>query len=161
MRGSPGWIVLVTACVLLAIPLTMAQAQVGDDKGIEHSDHVRQYGAGFCFQRNLVFGNTVILGGGRCYNFYLLNTTGGVFLGFGPQGEPLIPFGQIVRLNTPAGIKVRGRLSYMIPLAGYVSSAPAQSIQFLQVQAGLRGNRIVILVPRTGSRPHEVSLVER
>jgi hypothetical protein len=115
---------------------------------------------GYCFKRNLVFGNMAILGG-RCYNFYLVNTQGGVFLGFGPQGQPLIPAGQFVRLGTPAGLKLKGKLFYLIPMTGYVAQTPAESIQFLHVQAGVKGNRIVILVPRGGSRAHEVTLVER
>ncbi len=160
MRGFWGRITVAAVCLLLVMPLVAVRAQVGDDKGIEHSDRVRPYGWGYCFQRSLFFGG-IIITGGRCYNFYLVHTAGGVFLGFGPQGQLLVPPGEVVRLGTPAGHKLKGKLFYLIPMAGYVAPIPVESIQFLQVQAGLRGNRIVVLVPKRNGRPHEVSFQER
>jgi hypothetical protein len=106
-------------------------------------------GDAYCFQRAVTI-HGVVLAGGRCYTFYALNTPTGAFLGVGPAGPPMIPPGQLVRLNTPAGAKHKGRLFYLIPLRAQVIGVPVNVIQFVTVQFSLAGGRLIFALPWGG-----------
>ncbi|MDR7421396.1 MAG: hypothetical protein QN159_02875 [Armatimonadota bacterium] len=106
-------------------------------------------GDAYCFQRAVTI-HGVVLAGGRCYTFYALNTASGAFLGVGPAGPPMIPPGQLVRLNTPAGAKHKGRLFYLIPLRAQVIGVPVNVMQFVTVQFSLAGGRLIFALPWGG-----------
>lgn len=106
-------------------------------------------GDAYCFQRAVTI-HGVVLAGGRCYTFYALNTPTGAFLGVGPAGPPMIPPGQLVRLNTPAGAKHKGRLFYLIPLRAQVVGVPVNVMQFVTVQFSVAGGRLIFALPWGG-----------
>ena len=85
----------------------------------------RRAGEAFCPTRTLVAGN-VIIPAGQCFMLSILRDRTGSFLAFVPQGEK-IPPGQLVRLNTPAGPKLRGRL-FLIPLSSTVTVVPVNAL---------------------------------
>lgn len=100
-------------------------------------------GDAFCPRAALVAGGVVIRSG-RCYTTYLLRDTRGTFLAFAPAGA-LIPPGQIVRLNTPAGAKVRGQLFYRVPIRT-VSSIPVNSLTLVSMRVEDYGTRTSLVI---------------
>jgi len=100
----------------------------------------------YCFVRDVVFGN-VVIAGGRCYVTYLLHTPTGGLLGFGPAGPGRIPPGQLVRLNTPAGAKERGRLFYTLPLSASIVTIPVNTMHPVSVWFALQGGQLVVTIP--------------
>lgn len=112
---------------------------------------VRQDGHAYCFTQSVSFGS-VIIAGGRCYTTYVVRTSAGYFLGFGPPGPPMIPPGQLVRMNTPAGAKHKGRLFYLVPLGTRVPDFPLDAMRFVTVQFLLQGGVLVISVPVADGR---------
>lgn len=92
---------------------------------------VRHAGEAFCPTRPLVSGN-VIIPAGRCFMLSVLRDRTGTFLAFVPQGER-IPPGQLVRLDTPAGPKLKGRL-FLIPLSTGVGLVPINTLQLVAAQ---------------------------
>lgn len=100
-------------------------------------------GDAFCPRAALVAGGVVIRSG-RCYATYLLRDTRGTFLAFAPASV-LIPPGQIVRLNTPAGAKVRGQLFYRVPIRT-VSSIPVNSLALVSMRVEDYGTRTSLVI---------------
>lgn len=99
---------------------------------------VRHAGDQFCPTTPLGAGG-VVIPAGRCYMLSVLRDSGGTFLAFVPQGTR-IPPGQLVRLNTPAGPKLKGRL-FLVPLSTTRVLLPlntmtlvAATIQYLATQ---------------------------
>jgi hypothetical protein len=92
---------------------------------------VRHAGETFCPTKALVSGNVVIPAGG-CFMLSVLRDRSGTFLAFVPQGER-IPPGQLVRLDTPAGPKLKGRL-FLIPLSTGVHLVPINTLQLVAAQ---------------------------
>lgn len=80
----------------------------------------------FCPAAALVFGN-VVISASRCYVVYVLRDTRGTFLAFAAH-DARIPPGQLVRLNTPAGAKLRGRIFYLVPLRTAVAVIPVNTM---------------------------------
>lgn len=97
---------------------------------------VRNAGEVYCPTRPLVSGN-VIIPAGRCYMLSVLRDRSGTFLAFVPQGER-IPPGQLVRLDTPAGPKLKGRL-FLIPLSTGVALVPLNTVQLVPTQITILG----------------------
>ncbi len=103
----------------------------------------------FCPSGALVYGS-VIIQSGRCYTLFVLREATGTFLAFGPPGPPMIPPGQLVRLSTPAGAKVRGRIFYLVPIQTTVVLVPVNTIALVGVRAedfGPRLNVVLVGVP--------------
>ncbi|MDI6771605.1 MAG: hypothetical protein QME77_03355 [bacterium] len=123
------------------------------------ADVVRRQGDAYCFDRPMSLGN-VVVAGGRCYTFYVLRTSGGSFLGFGPPGPPMIPPGQLVRMGTPAGAKLKGRLFHMVPLPRPATGIPLGSIGFANVRIVWESGRIVFYIPgvTTGGDQGEIEM---
>ena len=158
MRRSR-WLASVLTCLVLLAPLATVRAEppAGDIREYPpETPEVR----GTCFERGLVLG-PVIISGSRCYNFYLLRTDAGGFLGFGPPGPPIIAPGQVVRLNTPAGVQARERLLYLIPLPVVLTAIPVNSMRSIAVQVGSAGGRVVISVQGASERPFELAFSQR
>ena len=103
---------------------------------------VRQ-GEVFCPSAILVFGN-VVIAAGRCYTLFILRDTRGSFLAFAAP-EAKIPPGQLVRLNTPAGAKVKGRIFYLVPLQVAAAWVPVNAITLVAVRVEDFGPRLAIV----------------
>ncbi len=149
------WIIAVLVSLILLVPLQTAGAEPACGDLCRHDPQ----GASYCFNRVLVFGPVTVNTG--CYTFYVLGTPGGTFLGFGPPGALLIPPGQIVRLNTPAGAKVKGRLFYLVPMTLANVRIPVDTIQATTVKVSVSGNRVVFVMPQTNARVAEGLFQER
>jgi hypothetical protein len=149
---------LLAALVVIALflaPLTGHAGPYGKPEKAEKKIQKRlvkvtRKGEAYCFDAPIVHGN-VVVATGRCYTFYVMRTSNQSFLGFGPPGPPMIPPGQLVRMNTPAGAKTKGRLFYVVPLSRPVTSVPVGTIQYVPVVVVPQPNQIVIRVPVTGS----------
>jgi len=159
---------VMIACLLLMppVPALAAGASKGkDDRGGAKIMKIKREGHAYCFERAIVYGGAVVTGG-RCYTFYMLRTAGGIFLAFGPPGPPMIPPGQIVRMGTPAGAKMKGRLFYMIPINAPVTIIAVDTIRFIPVVVAPQPGQVVITVPRaaagaTQDRPITLAFLER
>src|SRR5579884_968507 len=84
---------------------------------------VREAGQPFCPPAALVSG-TLVIPGGRCYTLAVLRDTRGTFLAVMEPGAK-IPPGQLVRLSTPAGPKLRRRIFFVVPLETPVVLVPS------------------------------------
>lgn len=148
-------IVAVLVSLVLLVPLQTAGAESAC------GDLCRQdsQGASYCFNRVLVFGPITVNTG--CYSFYMLGTSSGTFLGFAPFGTALFPPGQIVRLGTPAGAKVRGTLFYLVPITVGNVRIPVDTIQATIVKVNTAGNRVVFTLPQGNVRVAEGLFQER
>jgi hypothetical protein len=85
----------------------------------------------YCPTRTLVAGN-VVIPAGQCFMLSVLRDRTGTFLAFVPRGEK-IPPGQLVRLDTPAGPKLRGRL-FLIPLSTSGALVPLNTMTLVGAQ---------------------------
>lgn len=147
------------AC-LLAAPLAAAPAKPygKPEKPDAKVVKVKRQGEAYCFERAIALGN-VVIAGGRCYTFYVMSTGKGTFLAFGPPGPPMIPPGQLVRLQTPAGAKLKGRVFYTVPLSVTATLISVETIKFVSVRVIPEPGRVVIRVPGvTGSGSQEKEL---
>lgn len=159
------WLAGALAALWLLAPVAIATAE--PQARPEHSgvigrpkaDAVRRQGDAYCFDRPMSLGN-VVVAGGRCYTFYVVRTTGGSFLGFGPPGPRMIPPGQIVRIGTPAGAKLKGRLFYTIPLPRQAIGIPVGAMRHVDVRVGWESGRIVFYIPgvTTGGDQREIEM---
>jgi hypothetical protein len=102
---------------------------------------VKVHAAGelFCPPRALVYGG-VIIASGRCYLVYAMRDNRGTYLAFAAPNAK-IPPGQIVRLNTPAGAKIKGRIFYLVPVQTTAVVMPANSIMLVGIRAEDLGPR--------------------
>lgn len=110
---------------------------------------VKVHAAGelFCPSSVLVFGN-IVIATGRCYLVYVLRDSRGTFLAFvAPNAK--IPPGQIVRLSTPAGAKVKGRIFYLVPIQTTAVIVPMSSVMLVAVRAEDFGPRFSLTIVGT------------
>ncbi len=156
------------ACMLVSLlllpPVAVDAAPYGkpekpEPKAVKEVVKVKREGEAFCFERAIVRGN-IVIAGGRCYMFYVVTTAKGSFLGFGPPGPPMIPPGQLVRLGTPAGAKLKGRLFYLVPMSVTLTLISTETIRFVSVQVIPQVGQVVIKVPpaTSGSPEKEIEL---
>jgi len=103
--------------------------------------HLKQ-GQLYCPTAVLVYGNVVIQSG-RCYTLFVMRDPYGTYLAF---GQPGIPPGQIVRLNTPAGAKVRGRIFYLVPIHATAVLVPVNTITLVAVRAEDFGPQVSVVL---------------
>jgi hypothetical protein len=171
-RGSLGMrqsVVVVGACALaLALASGGIAAPVKDKLGRKVNTKskavvVTRDGDALCFDQALKFGS-IVIAGGRCYTFYIVHGLDGTFLGLGPAGPPLIPPGQLLKLNTPEGSKQKGRLFYSIPVPAEYVALPLGSMRYVSVNFSVQSatSTVVLRVPRTGGvtgREFELPLV--
>jgi len=128
---------------LLALSLVAPSNAAPGPKAKPRKVKVFTQNAAFCPAAALVYGNVVIQSG-RCYTLFVLRDARGTFLAFGPPGPPLIPPGQIVRLGTPAGAKVRGRIFYLIPMRSTVTLVPVNTVMPVAVRVEDFGPKLTI-----------------
>ncbi len=111
---------------------------------------VKGYAAGevFCVSNPLVaVPGSVVIQAGRCYRIGILRTFEGTFLAFLDPDYHLPP-GQLVRLRTPAGLKLRGRIFYLVPIQAVVG-IPVDSFLLVPIRVEDLGPRLVIVVTDT------------
>ncbi len=138
---------LVAALLLAMVPSTLAAPPEEKPKPLR----VKAVAPGgvFCPAAALVFGR-IIITSGRCYTIFLLRETRGSFLVFTAPGAK-IPPGQLVRLNTPAGAKLRGRIFYFVPLATAAVWMPMNTMTLVAVRVEDFGPRLaLVLADRPG-----------
>lgn len=133
----------------LAILLTLAAAGTGQagPGGVRHREEVVEQGRTFCPSTALVYGNIVVQPG-RCYALAILRNTQGTFLAFTEPGIR-IPPGQLVRLNTPAGAKLKGRIFYLVPIRATAAFVPVNAIELVPVRVDDFGPQISFTVINT------------
>lgn len=105
-------------------------------------------GQQFCPSRVLLVGKVVVQPG-RCYALLVLRDNRGTFLAFASP-EAKIPPGQLVRLTTPAGAKLRGHIFYLVPIVPTVAIVPVgvvTSIAFQSIDEGPRLSLTIIGTP--------------
>src|SRR3990170_2442938 len=121
-------IIAIVLVFMLALTLTVG-VEAGPNKVKPMKPgkvKIHTQGQAFCPTSALGVGSVVIRSG-RCYVVYALRDSRGTFLAFADPALR-IPPGQIVRLSTPAGAKVKGRIFYLVPLRPSVAIVPMNSI---------------------------------
>jgi hypothetical protein len=120
--------------LLLVLVLAATVSAAPKSKGPKPAK-VKVHAAGelFCPPSTLVYGG-VIIASGRCYLVYAMRDSRGTFLAFANPNAK-IPPGQIVRLSTPAGAKVKGRIFYLVPISTAAVAMPANSIMLVGIRA--------------------------
>ncbi len=104
----------------------------------------------FCPSRALVAGNVVIQPG-RCYNFLVTRNSAGTFLAFAPAGPAFISPGHVIRLRTPVGARVRGRILYLVPIRPAVAIVPLDTIAPVAVRVEDFGPSLAMTLVSTPS----------
>ncbi len=141
-RGIALMLVLVLAAssLLLAAPAEAKPATPAK---------IKSYNAGelFCPAGILVFGNIVIQSG-RCYVLFVLRNSRGTFLAFAAP-DAKIPPGQLVRLHTPAGAKLQGRIFYLVPIRTAAAVIPMDSVLLIAVRADDFGPQLSLTIVGT------------
>ncbi len=128
---------------LLLLAFTLA-ATAGPGPKSAPPGQVKQQEQGelFCPRAALVFG-TIVIQPGRCYVLFVLHDARGTFLTFAAP-EVKIPPGQLVRLSTPAGAKVRGRIFYLVPIRTTAVLVPVGTTTLVAYQVEDLGPRLSI-----------------
>lgn len=141
MRGI-GSVVL---SLLLALALTVTASAAPKSKGPKPAK-IKVHAAGelFCPTSALFYGG-VVIATGRCYIVYAMRDSRGTFLAFADPNAK-IPPGQIVRLSTPAGAKVKGQIFYLVPIQTTAVIMPANSIMLVGIRAEDFGPRYSVTI---------------
>ncbi len=105
---------------------------------------VQEPGQLFCPSAALVFQNIVIQPG-RCYVLFLMRDSHGTFLAFAAR-EAKIPPGQLVRLTTPAGAKLKGRIFFLVPIQTTAVLVPVDTIRLVPVRIEDAGPKLSIVL---------------
>ncbi len=135
------------AVVVLTLALG-ATAQAGP-RVVREREVVVEQGKVFCPSTVLIHGNIVIQRG-RCFTIAILRNVQGTFLAFAEPGIG-IPPGQLVRLTTPAGAKLRGRIFFLVPIQTTAILVPVNTIALVPVRVEDFGPRVSITVINTPS----------
>ncbi|MER3455784.1 MAG: hypothetical protein C4303_01075 [candidate division GAL15 bacterium] len=107
---------------------------------------VKLYRAGetFCTSRTLVWGTGAVVVEDRCYVVALVRKPEGTFVAFLDPGVH-VPPGQLVRLNTPAGAKLRGRIFYLVPVRTVVA-VPVNTLVVVPIRVEEEGSRLNLIL---------------
>jgi hypothetical protein len=135
---------------MVAVPPAIAAPkwQSGGPQGPPGKVLKRDRGQAFCPAGTLVYGK-VLIPAGRCYVLSIVRNGGGTFLAFVPQ-DAKIPPGQLVRLNTPAGPKLKGRI-FLVPIQSSVALVPVNTATLVATQIEDFGPRLAIVLVGTPS----------
>lgn len=122
-------IIAITLAVVLAVGVAAADAgpKFKQEKPPKIKIHAK--GDAFCPAAALVVGS-VVIAPGRCYTIYALRDSRGTFLAFADPAYR-IPPGQLVRLGTPAGAKLKGRIFYLVPIRPAVVIVPMNTVMLV------------------------------
>ena len=151
MRGRLGFVWCAIALVFALMPAAGAGPKWSTGEGAEPNDHhgkvfKRYRGEIFCPPAPLVYGS-IVISDRRCYLLSVLRDGRGTFLAFVPQ-DAHIPPGQLVRLNTPAGPKLKGRL-FLVPIQSPVVLVPANTLTLIDTRIEDFGPRLSIVLVGT------------
>ena len=150
LQGTALALVLLVALSAFGAGLPRTAAgEPADKKAAQIAAERAEKAATYCPRGVLVFGSIVIRAG-RCYTLYLFRDTRGFFLAFSNPGAR-IPPGQFVRLSTPAGAKVKGRIFYLVPIQGRGLNLPVNSVLLTTVRVQEAGPRLVIMLGSGGT----------
>jgi len=149
------WIYAIMALSLTALPTSAGPKQghggpPGSPEGPPGKVMTRDRGQVFCPSAGLLYEN-ILIPGGRCYVLSVLRNGGGTFLAFVPP-DTKIPPGQLVRLNTPAGAKLKGRL-FLVPIRPTVALVPLDTVTLVATRIEDFGPRLAITLVGTPA-PH-------
>ncbi len=141
---------------LLVLALTVVGTTGPGPKGVPPGQLKKlDQGELFCPRGALVSGSIVIQPG-RCYVLFVLHDAGGIFLAFAAPNVG-IPPGQLVRLNTPAGAKVRGRIFYLVPIRTTAVLVPVGTTTLVATKVEDLGPRLSITL--VGMPAQNVTLI--
>jgi len=132
---------------LLALGLVLILGVGGDARPKWKEPKVRLLAPGetFCVSDRLVAPNgRIVIQEGRCYRLAILRNREGTFLAF-LDPTVRIPPGQLVRLSTPAGPKLRGRIFYLVPVQA-VTVIPVDTIVLVPVRVEDLGPSLIVIV---------------
>lgn len=138
----------------LAVAVAVVFLAVGVVEAKPKGRKARLYRAGevFCTGHALVWGPGAVVIRDRCYRVGLLRRHDGTFLAFLDPGVS-IPPGQLVRLGTPAGAKLRGRIFYLVPVRTVVA-VPLDTLVVVPMRVEEEEGRLTVIL--TG--PHAPNL---
>jgi len=142
---------VITLALVLVLTLTTISVAGPSNKGKAKPIKVRSYKAGdlFCPTGVLVLGNLVVQKG-RCYVLFVLRDSRGTFLAFAAR-DAKIPPGQIVRLSTPAGAKLKGRIFYLVPIRTTAAIVPLNSVTMIAIREEDFGPQLSLTIVGTPS----------
>ncbi len=134
--------------IILAVPSAIAAPKwgAGGPQGPPKKVLTRDSGQAFCPSTPLVYGN-ILIPAGRCYVLSVLRNGGGTFLAFVPP-DAKIPPGQLVRLNTPAGPKLNGRV-FLVPIQTNVVLVPVNTVTLVATRIEDYGPQLSIVLVGT------------
>lgn len=135
--------------VVLLLTLVTASAAMTGPKGSHQKVELVGQGQVFCPATALIYRN-IVIPSGRCYSLGILRDTRGTFLVFAEPGVS-IPPGQVVRLTTPAGAKLKGRIFFLVPIQTTAILVPVNTIKLVPVRVEDLGPRVSITVISTPS----------
>lgn len=142
LRALTGAVILVLAAsAQAAVPVT------------SHKVIVVEPGRTFCPSTTLVHGDIAIQPG-RCFWLAILRDAQGTFLVFAEPGMA-IPPGQTVRLDTPEGEILRGRIVYRVPIAA-TAVVPDDAIGLARIRIDDFGPRIRLTIVNPAPSPNLV-----
>jgi len=142
---------VITLALVLVLTLTTLSVAGPSNKGKSKPIKVKSYRAGdlFCPTGVLVLGNIVVQKG-RCYVLFVLRDNRGTFLAFAAP-DAKIPPGQIVRLSTPAGRKLKGRIFYLVPIRATAALVPMNSVTLIAIREEDFGPQLSLTIVGTPS----------
>lgn len=139
--------------MVLALAVALVAAAAAEAK----PRRVKLYRAGevFCPSRALVWGGGSVVVQDRCYLVGLVRKPEGTFLAF-LDPDVRIPPGQLVRLNTPAGAKLHGRIFYLVPVQTVVA-VPVDTLVIVPVRVEDEGSRLTVVL--TGPQAPSLTVI--
>src|SRR5262249_31196312 len=141
---------LITLTLAVPSPVAAPQWESGGTEGPPGKVLAREAGQTFCPSVTLVYGS-ILIPAGRCYVLSVLRNGQGTFLAFVPP-DSKIPPGQLVRLNTPAGPKLKGRI-FLVPIRPTVVLVPLDTMTLVATRIEDFGPRLGIMLVGTAV-PH-------
>ncbi len=117
---------------LLTLPTVSPVWANARDKHVRVTEY--EQGHAYCPHRPLAIGN-MIVPAGRCYKVAVLRDTRGAFLAFMDPAVRL-PSGEIERLNSSEGRRVRGRIAFLVPIrsTSQIALIPVNTIQLIRLR---------------------------
>ncbi len=118
--------------VLLALPTMSPVWASAKDKHVKVTEY--EEGHTFCPSRPLVISNTLVPPG-RCYQLAVLRDNRGAFLAF-VDPAVRIHSGEVERLDSSDGRKVRGHILFLVPIQStdQIALVPVNTIQLIRLR---------------------------
>ncbi len=135
------WLLAIAGMLVLTLTLAVT---AGPGPKVTPPGQIKTHEPGelFCPRAALVFG-TIVIQPGRCYVLFVLHDARGTFLAFASP-EAKIPPGQLVRLRTPAGAKLRGRIFFLVPIKTSAVLVPVDTVSLVAVRVEDSGPKLSI-----------------